>query len=135
VTYLPVTSNYRNKDTLSKNALLVAKTGPLQEGLHALLAAQSNIDSVTVTSGYAAALSYVSDRCPALILLVIESLDDRQKEILAALRNNCAETRILGVVDSEEMHQVALNSNIDVVFSRGGDVRELSKSIESILNH
>ena len=118
-----------------KNALLVAKTGPLQEGLHALLAAQSNIDSVTVTSGYAAALSYVSDRCPALILLVIESLDDRQKEILAALRNNCAETRILGVVDSEEMHQVALNSNIDVVFSRGGDVRELSKSIESILNH
>lgn len=116
-----------------KNALLVAKTGPIQEGLQALITAQSNIDSVTVASSFATALAYVSERCPVLILLVIESLDDRQKEILATLRNHCAETRILGVVDSEEMHQAALNYGIDVVFNRGSDVRELSKSIESIL--
>ena len=50
------------------------------------------------------------------------------------MRNHCAETRILGVVDSEEMHQAALNSGIDVAFNQGDNVSELSKSIESILN-
>jgi DNA-binding NarL/FixJ family response regulator len=116
-----------------RNALIVAKTGPLQDGLQALLAAQPNMDIVTVANSLASALAYVSERCPTLILLVIDSLDERQKELLFKLYKQCAKTRILVLVDSEKTRQEISNIEVDILFNRGINVRELSRQIDTFL--
>lgn|GEM_PF-1536163 len=114
------------------NVLLVAKTGQLRDGLHALLETLPCIGLVSITDNYASALGYLSERCPALVLVVRDSHIQDSKSV-AKMKDVCPQTRILALVTDENDCQTSAASNVDVSLISGIKVSELCNTIELLL--
>jgi DNA-binding NarL/FixJ family response regulator len=115
-----------------KNVLIVAKTGQLRDGLHALLATLPCIGLVSITDSFELALEHLSEHCPALVLLV---RDDHNQEFKSAnkMKDICPQIHLLALVTNERDRQTIAGYNFDTILFSGVKASELSTTIEALL--
>jgi DNA-binding NarL/FixJ family response regulator len=114
------------------NVLLISKRGQLRDGLHALLETLPCIGLVSITDNYTSALGYLSERCPALIL-VVGGPNIQDKKAAANMKDVCPQTRLLALVTDENDCQTIAENNADVSLICGVKVSELCNTIEALL--
>jgi DNA-binding NarL/FixJ family response regulator len=119
-------------ESILNNVLLVAKTGQLRDGLHALLETLPCIGLVSITDNYESALGYLAERCPALVVVVKDSHIQDSKSV-ARMKDVCPQTRLLALVTDEDDFQTIVASNIDVSLISGVKASEFSNSVEALL--
>jgi DNA-binding NarL/FixJ family response regulator len=120
------------QESILNNVLLIAKTGQLRDGLQALLETLPCIGMVSITDNYTSALGYLSERCPALIL-VVGGPNIQDKKAVANMKDVCPQTRLLTLATDENDCRSIAESNADISLISGVKVSELSNTIEALL--
>jgi DNA-binding NarL/FixJ family response regulator len=119
-------------ESVLKNVLIVAKTGQLRDGLHALLETLPCVGLVSITDTFTSGLEYLSERCPALVLLVADSHKQDIKSIKKMV-DICPQMHFLALVTNEEHRQTIAAWNVHATLLSGVTASELSTTIEALL--
>ena len=115
-----------------KNVLIVAKTGRLRDGLHALLATHPGVGLVSITDDFKSALEYLSERCPALVLLVPDAYN-QDFESVKKMKDMCPQMHLLALITRDEDRQIIAAWEVDATLSSEEGASELSAKIEALL--
>lgn len=113
--------------------LIVARPGPLRDGLRALLTAIPQIDRIIQIDDIAVALSVIAEQRPALVLL---DCIPRSVEWCTAVRRvkvESPETRTI-VLAEDVLQQQAAQAAADVVLLKGASAADLYATVERLLH-
>ena len=119
-------------ESILKNVLIVAKTGPLRDGLHAFLTTLPGVGLVSITDDYGVAIEYLSERCPALVLLVPNGYN-QDLESVNKMKDICPQMCLLALITNEEDRETIAAWKVDATLFNGEKVSELSTTIEALL--
>lgn len=120
------------EESVLKNVLIVAKTGGLRDGLHALLATHPDVGLVSITDDFKSALEYLSERCPALVLLVPDAYN-QDFESVKKMKDMCPQMHLLALITKDEDRQIIAAWEVDATLSSEEGASELSAKIEALL--
>jgi DNA-binding NarL/FixJ family response regulator len=115
-------------------ALIVARPGPVRDGLRALLTAIPQVASSREIDDVSSALRVVEEHCPTLVLISVDSPGDEVWNLVAQIRTRCPRTRSILLVDDVQQQQLAQAAGGDGVLLKGAPASRLSATIKRLLN-
>lgn len=113
--------------------LIVARPGPLRDGVQALVSAMSQVEAVCEADDLSAALPEV-DGCPDLVLLACEVRKGAVGSMVGQARARWPEARCITLVGSVEQQQEAESAGADAVALNGLPPQKLLKKIAGMLS-
>jgi DNA-binding NarL/FixJ family response regulator len=115
-------------------ALIVARHGPLRDGLYALVSTIPELGVVSSALDLDSALEFVMEHCPAVILLEINDLDPDQLVKIESMKVTCPQTGILALAQhSASVPGLVEASGVDAVLMQGVDTRRLTETISALI--
>jgi len=118
------------KDT---SVLIVAKPGPLREGLGALMSAIPQIDRIDEVDTASFALARVREQRPAVVLLGTFSLGDEIWRMLRQIKAQWPRIRCVVLAENDQQGREAQAAGADAVFLNGFPAARLVSTVESLL--
>ena len=115
-------------------ALVICRHGVMRESLIALLSTMPEFEIVSAANDLDAALGYVRVNCPALALLVVESVSEGQADSLDSLKSACPDLQILVLVQGMVDERVLDIGSVDTALSQGVDARRIRETILTMVN-
>jgi two-component system NarL family response regulator len=113
--------------------LIVARPGPLREGVEALLASVPQVE-VIATVGQASAAFSVAVAQPLDLLLLDAGLpDDEGCRLLRLCRRQRAGLRCIALADNAAQEQAARSAGADAVFLKGFPADKFAETVEVLL--
>lgn len=115
------------------SALIVAKPGPLRDGIQALMIAIPQIDAVYETSDLSSAPDIVYDRCPDLVLL--DSSLDREaiRPAVRRVKAQWPQARCVFLADDVQQKREGESADADVALLKGLPATQLVAAIVGLL--
>ena len=115
------------------SALIVAKPGPLRDGIQALMIAIPQIDAVYETSDLSSAPDIVYDRCPDLVLL--DSSLDREaiRPAVRRVKAQWPQARCVFLADDVQQKRKGESADADVALLKGLPATQLVAAIVGLL--
>ena len=115
-------------------ALIVARPGPVRDGLRALLTAIPRIASLREIDDAASALRAVEQHRPVLVLISVGSPGDEVWDLLPQIKAGYPRTRFILLVDDVQQQQLAQAAGAEGVFLKGAPASRLSATIKHLLH-
>jgi DNA-binding NarL/FixJ family response regulator len=112
-------------------ALVVARPGPVCDGLVALLGATPNVRKIVQIARSEDAWDFVQTICPKITIIHASPLTDSLANLISQMRAFCRRP-ILAIVNSEEDRQTAVAFGADVVVMEGLPSSKLAVYISSL---
>lgn len=113
--------------------LIVARPGPLREGIEALLASVPAIRVVDGVGRASTALSIAADQPLDLLLLDVGLPGDEASRILASCRRQRPGLRCIALADNLAQEQVAKALGAEAVFLKGFPADRFADTVEALL--
>ena len=117
----------------SASALIVARPGPLRDGLQALMTAIPQIDAVREMDDLSSALRVVFERSPALVLLDSNLASGEVWMTVRRARARWPQARCILLADNVQQHQEAEAAGVDAVLLKGFPAAKLIATIVRLL--
>jgi DNA-binding NarL/FixJ family response regulator len=116
------------------SALIAVKSGPLRDGLRALIATMPQIEAVEDVDDVGSALQdgYRTD-CPTVVLLDASLIDGEMGMVLHQLRSKWPKARYVFLADDVYQHHSAAAAGADVVLLKGVSAARLVSTIARLL--
>jgi DNA-binding NarL/FixJ family response regulator len=114
--------------------LIVARPGPLRDGLRALLTTVPQIELVGQVDNAPSALKMVAERRPAVVLLNPDLPGDEVWTVLKGIKAEGSQTRCIVLADNIQQQQVAKAAGADYALLKGFAATRLLRTIESLLS-
>lgn len=114
-------------------ALIVARPGPLREGMEALLASVPQVELVATVGRASAALSVAVAQPLDLLLLDAGLPDDDDCRLLRLCRRQRADLRCIALADDTAQEQAARAAGADAVFLKGFPADAFAETVEQLL--
>ena len=99
-------------------ALVVARPGPVCDGLVALLVAIPDVRKIVQVAGAQDAWDFTQTLCPNITLIHASPLSSSLTNFVLQMKLFCVQP-IVAIVNSEEDRQTAVSNGADVVFMEG----------------
>jgi DNA-binding NarL/FixJ family response regulator len=115
------------------SVLIVAKPGPLREGLGALMSAIPQINRIDEVDSASLALAMVREQPPAVVLLGTFSLGDEIWRILRQIKAQWPRIRCVVLAENEQQGCEAQAAGADAVLLNGFPAARLVSTIQSLL--
>ena len=115
------------------SALIIAKPGPLRNGLHAFLTAIPRIGTVTAVDDVASALQTDTGNLTAFVLLDSAAYDGGTAEAVRQVRARWPETGCIVLVDDIQQQREAEDTEADGTLIKGSPAAKLYSTIERLL--
>lgn len=113
--------------------LIVARQGPLRDGVEALMATVSRIQIVGKVEAASSALRVVFEHRPDLLLLDAGLPEDESWSVLRYCRIEHPELRCIVLADDAEQVQEARAAGADAVFLKGFPADRFVRTVERLL--
>ena len=113
-------------------ALIVARPGPVCDGLVALLGASPDVRKIVQVARAEDAWDFVQSICPDLTLIYDSPLTSDIANLISQMKASCG-WPVLIIVNSEEDRQTAVAHDADVVVMEGLPSSKLAAQIISLL--
>jgi DNA-binding NarL/FixJ family response regulator len=114
--------------------LIAAETGPLCDGLLALLTVIPCATAVSQVGDASSALLAVAETHPDLVLLDANLPDAEIQAIVAEIKANGSESRCLVLADDIQQRQEALAAGADEALIKGTPAAELFETITGLVS-
>lgn len=114
-------------------ALLIARPGPLKDGLRALLTAIPQIDTVGQARDLAAAPVVAAEFQPALVILDGSLPELDLAALIHAIKTAASRTRCIVLTQDVGQQQVAEAAGADAALLVGSFAEELARVVEQFL--
>lgn len=114
-------------------ALIVARHGPLRDGLYALVSTIPELGVVSSAIDLDSALEFVRGHCPAVILLEINDLDPGHLVKIESMKATCPQTGILALAQHSASVPGLEAGGVDAVLMQGVDTRRLTETISALI--
>jgi len=114
--------------------LIVARPGPLREGVEALVATVSRVKIVGRVGAAAPALRLVREHHPDLLLLDAGLPRDESVRVLRTCCRDHGELRCIVLADDAEQAQEASAAGADAVFLKGFPADKFVQTVERLLS-
>ena len=118
-----------NKSVL---ALVVSRSGALQNGLLALMTTSSQIRTVLVAEDFKSALRLVENHQPSLIILDLSS--SKEQDLIQELKTHWPHIHLIALVEDVAQQEAAQASGADKVLLAGFSVQTFTALIEKLLD-
>jgi len=115
-------------------ALLVAGSGPVRDGLVALLEATPDVRKIVQISQTEDVLEFVQTISPDIALIHASPLSLELTTLISSMKRSCR-CPLLVIVSSEEARKTAVAQGADVVVLEGLPSAKLANHITSLLHH
>jgi len=115
------------------SVLIVAKSGPLREGLGALMSAIPQINRIDEVDDVSLALTRTRERRPAVVLLSAYSLGNEIWRTLKQIKAQWPKIRCVVLAENEQQQRDAQAAGADAVFLNGFPAARLVSTIENLL--
>jgi DNA-binding NarL/FixJ family response regulator len=115
------------------SVLIVARPGPLREGLGALMSAIPQIDRIDEVDGASLALTRAREQRLAVVLLGTYSLGDEIWRTLRQIKAQWPKVRCVVLAENDQQQREAQAAGADAVFLNGFPAARLVSTIESLL--
>ena len=119
--------------TWQRRALIIAKPGPLREGLRAALSAMPSMCVVSEVDKATSALRSHLDPAPALILVSAESPGPGAVDAWEQIRAQWPEARYIILADTVEQREEARTAGADFVLLKGFAASQLFVAVETLM--
>jgi len=116
-------------------ALIVAKPGPLRNGLQAVMTTMPQIEILAETTDPSALLRMGAEMQPDVVLLDASLPEEQVWPALRHIRENWYQTRSIVLVEDSQQQQKAQAAGADVVLIKGYPAAKLIAAIEGLLPH
>lgn len=114
--------------------LIVARPGPLREGLEALLASVPEIEIVGGVEFASKAVSIAADHPLDLLLLDVGLPGDKAARVLASCRRQRPRLHCIALADNMAQEQRAEALGADAVFLKGYPADRFVETVEALLS-
>jgi DNA-binding NarL/FixJ family response regulator len=114
-------------------ALIVARLGPLCDGLRALLTAIRRIKTIAQVDDLPAALPVVAEHRPALLLVDCNPANHETCTLLEEIKVRSPESRIVILAEDVRQQAIAQAVGADAVLLKGAPAEELFAMLEGLL--
>jgi two-component system response regulator DesR len=114
--------------------LIVARPGPVRDGLRALLTAIPQVANLKEIDDASSALLVVEEHRPALVLISVDVPGDEIWSLLAQIKAKHPQTRSILLVNDIQQQQLAQTANADGVLLKGTPASKLSAMIKNLLH-
>jgi DNA-binding NarL/FixJ family response regulator len=115
------------------SVLIVAKPGPLREGLGALMRAIPQINSIDEVDDACLALTRASEQRPAVVLLGTYLLGDKVWCMLRQIKTQWPKIRCVVLAENDQQQREAQAAGADAVFLNGFPAARLVSTVENLL--
>jgi len=115
-------------------ALIVARPGPLRDGIEALLASVSQVEVVGKVELASTALSIAAERQLDLLLLDAGLAGGESGRLLQICRHQHPRLCCIALADNAEQERVAKASGVDAVFLKGFPADRFVETVEKLLS-
>jgi DNA-binding NarL/FixJ family response regulator len=115
------------------SALIVAKPGPLRDGLQALMAAMPQIEAAYEVNDFASALEMTSACCPTLVLLDCGLNGGDTWMTVRRAKARWPQARCVFLANDVQQHQEAEAAGADAVLLKGFPAARLAATIVRLL--
>jgi DNA-binding NarL/FixJ family response regulator len=115
-------------------ALIVARPGPLRNGLQALMTTMPQIEILAETADPSALLRMGAGNQPDVVLLDASLPEDQVWSALGRIKAEQSQTRSIVLVEDSQQQQKAQAAGADVVLIQGTPAGQLIAAIEGILS-
>jgi DNA-binding NarL/FixJ family response regulator len=119
--------------TTKSDALIVTGPGSLQNGLLALMTAMPQIEVVGEADDAAAALEWVAECSPDLVLLDGNLAGSETWALLRQIKNDCPATRCIALADDVPQQQQAEAAGADIALVKGFAPAQLIEAVDRLL--
>lgn len=113
-------------------ALIVARPGPVCDGLVALLGASPDVRKIVQVASATDAWDFAQSICPDMTLIYDSPLTPDIANLVTEMKASCGRP-VLIIVSSEEDRQTAIVHDADVVVMEGLSSSKLAAQITSLL--
>ena len=113
-------------------ALVIARPGPVCDGLVALLGATPNVRKIVQIAQPEDAWDFVQTICPDITIICASPFANSLANLISQLKASCRRP-ILAIVNSEEDRQTAVSYGADVVVMEGLPSSKLAMHITTLL--
>jgi DNA-binding NarL/FixJ family response regulator len=118
----------------SATVLIVAKPGPLREGVQALLGAMPQVRMIHAIDDVSLVLAGEIDGCPDLVLLACGAGEGVVEPAVEQVKARWPQSRYVTLVGSVEQQREAESAGVDVVVLNGLLAQKLVKAIAGALS-
>ena len=113
-------------------ALVVARHGPVRDGLVALLEASPDISKIVQVKKAQSAWEFAQDLCPDITLIYSPSLAPDLVDLIRNLSGSCSNP-IMAIVGSEEDRKTAVACGVDIGLMEGLPSTKLAVYIAQLI--
>lgn len=118
----------------SVTVLIVARPGPLRDGMQALVSAMSQVGTIGEIDDLSSPLAVDIDGCPDLVLLNCETGRGVVESMVEQVKTRWPRSRCITLVGSVEQQQEAASAGVDAVVLNGLPAQKLLKTIAGVLS-
>jgi DNA-binding NarL/FixJ family response regulator len=115
-------------------ALIVARPGPLRNGLQALMTTMPQIEILAETTDPSALRRMGAGMQPDVVLLDVSLPEDQVWAALGRIKAEWSQTRSIVLVEDSQQQQKAQAAGADVVLIQGTPAGQLIAAIEGLLS-
>jgi DNA-binding NarL/FixJ family response regulator len=114
--------------------LIVARPGPVQEGLKALLGAIGQVEAIYLAEDLASARQVMVETRPSLVVFDAALPDGEVAAVLGAVKGEWPEARCIALTDGTGQERAATEAGADVVFRQGLPPVRLVAVVKNLLS-
>ena len=118
---------------MGTSALIVARPGPMRDGLHALVSAMPQIHAVQEADDVASALKMALEGCPALVLMESTPGGNDVWKAMRRVKARWPMAPCIFLANDVQQHQEAKAAGADVVLLEGFPAGRLVAAIVGLL--
>jgi len=117
----------------SASALIVAKPGPLRDGLHALMTTMSQIGNTYNADDVPSALNMTAEDCPVLVLMDAGPNGSDARMAVWQIKARCPQTRCVFLANDVQQRREAEAAGADAALLKGISTEKLVATIVGLL--
>jgi len=125
--------NWRIMETIRASALIIAKPGPLQDGLQALMTAMSQAEIVNKADDLRSAMQMSLEQQPALVLMDADLAGSEIGLAVRSVRSRWPNCRCVFLANDVKQQQSAEAAGADTVLLKGFPAEQLGGVLVSLL--
>lgn len=117
----------------SASALIVAKPGPLRDGLHALMMAMPQIGNTYNADDVLSAVNMTAEHCPVLVLMDAGPNGSDARMAVWQIKARCPQAQCVFLANDVQQRQEAEAAGADAALLKGASAEKLVATIVGLL--
>jgi DNA-binding NarL/FixJ family response regulator len=115
------------------SVMIVANRGPLRDGIHALLFAMPQIESITVVNDLQVVLGSVNGKAPSLILLDADLTKGKVPLVVRQIKTRWSHSRCIFLANDVRQQSDAEGAGVDAALLKGVPPARITATVVRLL--